>query len=581
MSRILTPVVCLLGAASTLLSQSTCVPLGAGNALPFGPAQARGIAIKANTDTLADFAWIAPNAAFTVALNTSSSAGAVSFGPPVSFGTAGATDIAAGDFDNDSLEDIALVKASSIEIWRNLGGVSPMFALIATAAVTGPFRIQVADMNRDNLPDVGITSSSGLKALRNLGGAPPSFTLDDLSDVTHPLFVIQDRNGDTIPEIVLASANAVRMFTVTSNVGGPVTVAATAIGSGGITAQILRAGDLNGNGTKEVVRTNGAQFLVGQGTLGSAFEIGGTLYTVPASIQDLDLVDVNADGALDVVAVLTDRVWVGINAVTGASYPTFNSYTLPLTGASSLIAGRFDPDTKLDLLVTGFASPQTVPFLQGSLPMLLTSSTNPVVAGSATRFQVAVFPQAGCAAPAGTIQLSRGATPLGQAPIVDNFASSNVTLTTTGRHTITATYVPSGPTDPFRGGTASLVQFVDSANCASPVATAQVIRGGMRLDRITNQLIQQVTVRNNGTTPLTGPAWIGLSGLTPGVLVAGAEFAEGCSLSPGTPLVNVNLCSGGSGIPPGGAATLTLRFTSPGNLAVNYTPVVVSGFSAR
>ncbi|MBL8228500.1 MAG: VCBS repeat-containing protein [Bryobacterales bacterium] len=580
MLRILIPV-CLLGASSALLSQPACVPLGTGSALPFGAIQAKGIAIKANTDTLADFAWIAPNAAFTVALNTSSSAGPGSFGPPVSFGTAGATDIAAGDFDNDSLEDIALLKAGSIEIWRNLGGVSPTFSLIATAAVTGPFRLQVADLNRDNLPDVGITSSGGLKAFRNLGGSPPSFTLDPVSVEAQPLFVIQDRNGDAIPEIVLASANTVRMFTVTSSVGGPVTVGGSFFGSGGIVAQILRAGDLNGNGSKEVVRTNGAQFLIGQGTAGSAFEVGGNLYLVPAPIQDLDLVDVNADGALDVVAVLTDRVWVGINAVTGASYPTFNSYTLPLTGGSSLITGRFDTDTKLDLLVTGFANAQTVPFLQGSLPMVLTSSTNPVVAGSAARFQVAVFPQAGCAAPAGTIQFSRGATPLGQSPIVDNFATSNVTLTTTGRHTITATYVPSGPTDPFRGGTASLVQFVDSANCASPVSTAQVIRGGVRLDRVTNQFIQQVTVRNNGPTSLTGPAWIALTGLTPGVLVAGAEFAEGCSVPAGTPLVNVNLCSGGSGIPPGGAATVTLRFTSPGYLAFNYTPVVLSGFMAR
>jgi hypothetical protein len=112
------------------------------------------------------------------------------------------------------------------------------------------------------------------------------------------------------------------------------------------------------------------------------------------------------------------------------------------------------------------------------------------------------------------------------------------------------------------------------------ISTAQVIRGGARLDRITNQLIQQVTIQNTGAAPITGPAWIALTGLTPGTLVAGAEFAEGCSVPAGTPLVNVNLCSGGSGIPPGGSATVT-RFTSPQNVAVNYNPVVLSGFMPR
>jgi hypothetical protein len=554
-----------------------------GPAIPFGSAQAKGISLKANADAAPDYAWIASYAAFGVAFNTSATAGAVQFAAPAAFGTTGAIDIAAADLTGDNLDDIAILKSNGIEIWRNLGGSTPSFSLLSSTPLTGPFRMQIADLNRDNLRDVAITSSAGFKALRNLGGSPPSFTLDDVLSTTHSFLLVEDRDGDTIPEAILAEGGLFSILVFGGAIGGPVTATAPASGSsGGIVLQAaLRSGDLNGDGRIDVIRGLSAGFRYGQGSFGITFDAAGTQFALPAPLRDLDIVDLNGDGTPDVVALLSDRIWIGINAATGAIVPSFHSFTLPLPDGGSLIAGRFSNDAKIDLLVTGFSQPRTAPFLQGALSMLLSSSANPLVAGGTVQLQAAALPPAGCPTPAGAVQFSRGATPLGQVSFTNATASLTTALSTIGRQVITATYVPAPVSDPFSGGSASIVQFVDSATCAGMISTAQVIRGGARLDRITNQLIQQVTIQNTGAAPITGPAWIALTGLTPGTLVAGAEFAEGCSVPAGTPLVNVNLCSGGSGIPPGGSATVTLRFTSPQNVAVNYNPVVLSGFMPR
>jgi len=107
---------------------------------------------------------------------------------------------------------------------------------------------------------------------------------------------------------------------------------------------------------------------------------------------------------------------------------------------------------------------------------------------------------------------------------------------------------------------------------ASPSAVAQsqvtTTASGLTYSRVSQTFNGTVTFKNIGTSPISGPFEILLTGLPANVVLVNATV----SLS-GSPL----LTSPAAGLTPGQSATVSVRFKSPSNSAIHFTPVLYSG----
>ncbi len=106
-----------------------------------------------------------------------------------------------------------------------------------------------------------------------------------------------------------------------------------------------------------------------------------------------------------------------------------------------------------------------------------------------------------------------------------------------------------------------------------PVAvdvTAQTksVSSGLVLNRSTQLFNGTITVTNTGSTTLTGPFKVVLTGLTSGVTLANANGSY-----QGAPYLNVNTAS----LAPGKTMTVSVSFSNPNKVGVSYSTRVYTG----
>jgi hypothetical protein len=223
-------------------------------AAAFAPARAIG-AVDIDDDGDVDSLGVFPQLA--VRLNQG---GSFVAGPATPTTTANAVALAVADVDNDGLLDV-IIAGDEIDIVS----LQPTMALTGTLTCAGPATdVTVADVDHDGHADLLAACagpSPSLLFARNNGDSPATFSLTEAiiaGDSVGPL-AAGDLDGDGDVDVVVGATDA-------------------------------------GSGALRVVRNDGGSFVVDSDVFGAPGRV----------LRDLQLVDLDGDGPLDVIATLGD-----------------------------------------------------------------------------------------------------------------------------------------------------------------------------------------------------------------------------------------------------------------------------------
>ena len=103
--------------------------------------------------------------------------------------------------------------------------------------------------------------------------------------------------------------------------------------------------------------------------------------------------------------------------------------------------------------------------------------------------------------------------------------------------------------------------------------------GGMRLNRVTKQVAETVTITNTGGTAIDGAISFVLDNLTAGITLVGATGVTEQVGTAGSSYINV--VAAGSQLGAGQSVTFTLTFNDPSLVAFTYKPRVLAGLGQR
>jgi hypothetical protein len=109
-------------------------------------------------------------------------------------------------------------------------------------------------------------------------------------------------------------------------------------------------------------------------------------------------------------------------------------------------------------------------------------------------------------------------------------------------------------------------------------ANVTVTRGGFVLDRRTGFFVQQITLKNTGTTPVSGQIALALDSLSANATLASAVGVTAATAPVGSPLALVNV-GVDNVLSPSESATVILQFTNPTRAGITYTTRVLAGLT--
>ncbi|MEO7099199.1 MAG: alkaline phosphatase PhoX, partial [Luteolibacter sp.] len=109
----------------------------------------------------------------------------------------------------------------------------------------------------------------------------------------------------------------------------------------------------------------------------------------------------------------------------------------------------------------------------------------------------------------------------------------------------------------------------------APTNNLQVTRSGYVRDRRTGLYAQQLTLKNNQASQVSGPFSVALDSLTFNVSLANANGTTANFPTLGNSYISVP----GSALAPGASTTVTLQFANPSNTAIDYAPRTLNGTS--
>jgi hypothetical protein len=391
--------------------------------------------------------------------------------------------IAAGDFDGDGDLDLVVTEAGipantgdppingSVTVLTNTSGT---FALTAEYDSLGhnPVNVRVADMTGDGKPDIvvantGDTDLLGLPSGANdsvavlINGGTGSFA--NAKSFTSDLFSAfavapADFDGDGKGDVAVANYGSLGDAFMSAHIGdgaGNFTAASGSpyMSSGIIGGQVVVAGDLNNDGTQDVVLLGAAtSYRVYLNTSVPPVATTTTLGVAPASPSTFgDAVTMTATVAATsgtptgTVTFLNGSVVIGsapLAAVGGQQVATltFADPTFLNAGSYNLTA-RYEGANGFNKS-TSPATPYTVNKAATTTTMTV-APANPVMVGAGVTFTVTV---AGTGAPTGPVVLYKGASVLGQANLAANGGQQKAVFNiptvgwTAGDYTITAKY---------------------------------------------------------------------------------------------------------------------------------------------
>jgi hypothetical protein len=278
---------------------------------------------------------------------------------PLRFGQpAIGNDIAAADLDGDGDLDLVVANAdTNNHILINDGnGAFEAIALSGSAAPSNA--VALGDVNGDALVDIVFADAGANSLYLNQGGG--TFALGAFLDHAHASsvdVVIVDLLGDALPELVFANPAADAAVYQTSG-GGVVLVAKLATGP----TTAVSTADFDGDGRMDLVFARSAAatrmasnlvYLNRSMTLPVFLltgELGGGSSTVDVVADDVDL-----DGQDDIVAInaVGSHQLYKNSSLAGSTGFLLNPEQFGSGGAAASVAGKFNPDDRVDIAVVG------------------------------------------------------------------------------------------------------------------------------------------------------------------------------------------------------------------------------------
>ena len=308
----------------------------------------------------------------------------------------GPNSLVAADVNGDGILDlVALTPYNGVYVFLGIGNgtfqAAVNYATVNTVGGNGA--LAVADVNGDGLPDLAITAGNGMEILLNSGtgtfGAGTYYNSGQ-GTASGGGIAIGDVNGDKLPDVVINNENV--GVTVFLNQGGGVfTVGSTVSVATGLTSNVVLA-DINNDKKLDLVTTDAfgnVYTFLGSGTGTFTAQPGMALAAHNSAPYLVAAADFNGDGTLDILdtnGTATNTVSLGRG---DGTFRTGQMYGYNVNGSSghNIVAADFNgdgiPDVAYSWAITGGTSSADFAVMLGSSHGALGSPTY-VTAGSCT-----------------------------------------------------------------------------------------------------------------------------------------------------------------------------------------------------
>ncbi len=273
--------------------------------------------------------------------------------------------VASGDFNGDSVPDLAVANSGGSTVTVLLGKGDGTFQVAATLSTgSTPRAVAVGDFNRDGHMDLAVAFNNGVGVY--LGNGDGSFTAPNAGSPTGFAaagLTVGDYNRDGLLDLAVLDSGSATVVLFLGNGDGSFTPANLSAQVGGSPNSIAQ-GDFNGDGIPDLAVANlyssNVTVLLGAGD--GSFSPAGNLAAGndPVSVVAADL---NGDGKLDLVVgneySSTATVLLGNGDGTFNAGTTLATNSYPMTVAVADMNG----DGKADLLTTNYYSSDITLFL--------------------------------------------------------------------------------------------------------------------------------------------------------------------------------------------------------------------------
>jgi hypothetical protein len=359
---------------SVVVTQAGSLPglqLGTGSTISLGTSGATAVAAgDFNRDGKQDLAVAVNNGSSTELLILLGN-GNGTFGMPVPYALNAATQLVVADVNEDGYPDLLAVTGGSFAVLLNSGNGTFAAPVYYTTGV-GILNLAVGDFYRDGRVHVAVSTdwygSVGVQVFQNLGNG--EFVLTSTISGVGVWVAAADVNGDGYPDLVTANGAGSSYSVLLNNKDG--TFAAPVTTNLNFNPNYVTAADVNGDGLPDLILTaqsdTGASVLLGQGNSTFGTPVRYPLET--AIVGGTVVADVDGDGHPDLLIPTSTGIAVMRNLGAGA----FEQEDLLLSGGYTL-----GSVATIELKGDGHLSVVTPDPVSGSNAVLLFSNTTPRV----------------------------------------------------------------------------------------------------------------------------------------------------------------------------------------------------------